>query len=683
MATTISSNGTGPVTTQGVGSGLDIAGIVDKLMNVEQIPLNRLKAQESAYQTKLSAYGSARGALASFQGTVATLADPKAFASFAATIGDDTLAAIAIDPTRSDALSEGTHTLRVDRLAGAQRIASSGFASTTTVVGTGSLAIEIGSWTSAYSSFTPNADAGSKTITIDSSNNTLVGIRDAINRADAGVSAAIVNDGTGNRLVFSGTKTGDAHGFRVTTADSDGANLDASGLSQLAFDPTAVGGTPQTQHLADAVNASFSIDGLAISKADNHVTDAIDGLVLDLKKVDATATAFTIARDTITAKKNITNFVTAYNNIVSNLASLTGYNATTKSAGVLNGDSSLRLISSRLQSLVASVIPTGGSVTLLADVGIKFNGSGKLDVDDAKLTSALNGDPASVSRLFATTGIASDALVSYTGATDKTQIGNHALNVTQLATQGNLVGSTAAGLTITAGVNDTFAVTIDSVSATVTLAPGSYASAAALATEVQAKINGTSAFSTGGSNVTVGESAGVLTLTSQRYGSASAIALGGGNGSDNLFGSAPAATSGLDVAGTLAGASFIGSGKTATGATATATEGLKLTIIGGTTGARGSIDFNRGIASRINDVLGQFLDTDQGLVISATNGISQSITDLQKREDAWTPRLAAIRARYTAQYNAMDALVASLNSTSTYLTQQLTALRDSLKSNNN
>ena len=679
MATTISSN-TSSVTTQGIGSGLDIASIVDKLVSVESIPLTNLQNQATAFQTKLSAYGAARGALASFQNAVRTLADPKSFASFATSIGDATIAGVAVDSTSTQSLSAGTHTLRVDRLASAQRTASTGFVDTSAAVGTGTVTIDIGTWSSDYASFTPNGTVGSKTITIDSTNDSLSGIRDAINQSGAGVTASIVNDGSGNRLVVAGTSTGVAQGFRITTVDGDGNDVDAAGLSRIAFDPTAPGGTPQSQHLVDAANASFSLDGLTISKAGNHVTDAIAGLTIDLKKVDTDATAFSISRDTTTAKTNVNAFVAAYNNIVSNLASLTSYNTTTKAAGILNGDSSIRLITTRLQSLVASVLPGNGTVNTLADIGIKFTDGGTLVADDAKLSSALAGNPDGVSRLFAKTGAASDSLVAYASATDQTQVGSHALNVSRLATRGSLVASSPAGLTITAGVNDTVGITIDHVAATITLAPGTYASAAALAAQVQSQINGASAFSTAGTSVAVTASGGVLGLTSARYGSASSVVVDDGNGAVGLFGSSPVPTAGVDVAGTIDGTAFVGAGQTATGATATSAEGLKLTITGGSTGDRGTVDFSRGIAARVNDVLTQFLDNDHGLLSAATDSINSSIKSIQTREDAWTTRLVAIRARYTAQYNAMDALVASLNSTSTYLTQQLEALKNSTKS---
>ena len=680
MPTTISSN-TASITTQGIGSGLDIASIVDKLVAVESIPLNNLKTKESAYQTKLSAYSAASGALATFQTTVAALAAPSAFKTFATSINDATLASVSIDTTNTQSLAAGSHTLRVDALASAQRTASGPSVDTAAAVGTGTITIDIGSWNSGYTAFTPNAAAGSKTITIDSSNDSLTGIRDAINGAGAGVTASIINDGSGNRLVVTGSSTGRAQGFRIATSDSDGNNVDATGLSQIAFDPAASGGTPQSQHLADAADASFSLDGLTVTKPSNHVSDAISGLTLDLKKTDSSTTAFTVSRDTASTTRNVKSFVSAYNTIVTGIASLTSYNATSKAAGVLNGDSSIRLIATRLQSLVASVIPGSGSVSSLADIGIKFGDDGTLSVDDTKLGTALTANPDGVSRLFAKAGVATDSLVGYNDATDATQIGVHALAVSQLATRGSLGGSATAGLTITAGVNDTVGITVDNVSTTITLAPGTYASAADLATQVQSKINGSSALSAIGSGVVVSANGGVLTIGSQRYGSASSVAVNDGNGAVGLFGSAPTSTAGVDVAGTIDGTAFVGSGQVATGAAATSADGLKLKIAGGSVGDRGTIDFNRGIAARVNDLLTQFLDPDKGILTAASTSINASIADVQKQEDSWNVRLVAIRARYTAQYNAMDALVASLNSTSTYLTQQLDALKKSTSNN--
>jgi flagellar hook-associated protein 2 len=681
MATTVSAtSGTAPVTTQGVGSGLDIASIVDKLVAVESQPLTNLQTQEAAYQTKLSAYASARGVLSTFQSAVGNLTDPKAFASYATSVDDTSVASATVDATNPQPLTAGVHTLRVDTLAASQRVATTGVADTTSAVGTGTITIDIGSWDSTYSTFTPNGTVGSKTITIDSTNNSLAGIRDAINNAGSGVTASIINDGSGNRLVLSSNATGAANGFRISTVDSDGNNLDAAGLSKLAFDPSAAGGTPQTSHVADGTDAKFSIDGIAITKPGNHVTDAIAGLALDLKTADSTTTTtFTISRDTSTVKSNINAFVSAYNTLVSNIGTLTAYDATSNTAAALNGDSSIRLISTRLQAMMATVLPGSGNMQSLNDLGIKFSNTGALTVDDAKLTSALTTNPDAVSKLFVKTATSNDSLVTYKTSTNKTVVGNYALNVSQLATRGTLTGSAAANLTIATGVNDTIGITVDNVPVTITIPAGTYASASALATQVQAQINGQSALSNAGSSVTVAATNGVLSFTSQRYGSASSVVVNDGNGASDLVGTA-STTTGLDVAGTLNGVSFIGAGQTATGAANTSMDGLQLTISGGTTGDRGTIAFTSGIASQVNDTLTTFLDTTNGLLQAATDGVNASIKDVQNQETSWTARIADIRARITAQYNAMDALVASLNSTSSFLTQQLDAIAKSTSS---
>jgi flagellar hook-associated protein 2 len=337
----------------------------------------------------------------------------------------------------------------------------------------------------------------------------------------------------------------------------------------------------------------------------------------------------------------------------------------------------MRLISTKLQSILATVLPGSGNITSINDVGIKFNDDGTLTLDNAKLTSALTSDPNAVARVFAETGTPTDSLVSYTGASDNTQVGTYALSVSQLATQGTLTGSAPPNLTITAGVNDTIGITVDNIATAITIPPGTYASAAALATAVQAQINGSSALTTVGSSVTVSATGGVLGFTSQRYGSASSVLVTDGNGASDLVGATPTTTTGLDVAGTLDGVAFVGSGQVATGAANSTTDGLVLNITGGTTGSRGTVSFSRGVAAQTNDALTQFLDPTNGLIATATSSFNSSVKDLQSQEADWTDRIAAIRARLTAQYNAMDSLVASLNATSSYLTQQLSALAKS------
>jgi flagellar hook-associated protein 2 len=228
-----------------------------------------------------------------------------------------------------------------------------------------------------------------------------------------------------------------------------------------------------------------------------------------------------------------------------------------------------------------------------------------------------------------------------------------------------------AGLVITAGVNDTLAVTIDGVAASVTLAAGTYSSAAALAAEVQSKVNGASALAAAGARVSVTEAGGVLTLTSQRYGSASTVAATG-NAAADLFGT-PMVTTGVDVAGTIGGLPATGSGQTLAGVAGNPTEGLLLTIAGGATGARGNAVYTVGFAWKLNQALTSLLGSD-GPVSASTEGLNQRIADIADRREALKLRLDRVQATYLAQFRALDQLLSSMNTTSTYLTQQLANL---------
>jgi flagellar hook-associated protein 2 len=278
-----------------------------------------------------------------------------------------------------------------------------------------------------------------------------------------------------------------------------------------------------------------------------------------------------------------------------------------------------------------------------------------------------------IASLFAANGKSTDSLIAYSGATDKTAAGNYAVTIAQLATTGSLTGSQPAGLTITAGVNDQIDITVDGVAASVTLAAGIYASADALAAEVQSKLNGTASLITAGSSVVVSQSGGVLAISSARYGSASGVTVTGGNGAGNLLGASPITTTGADVAGTINGMAALGTGQTLTSLAGTASEGLSLIIKGGLLGARGMVDFSRGSADRLNKLTGDLLTTD-GILASRVDGLTESIKTIDRRQEAFLRRMDTIEARYRAQFTALDTMLSSLNQTSQFLTQQLATL---------
>jgi flagellar hook-associated protein 2 len=663
------------ISAAGIGSNLDVDGIVSQLMAVERQQLTLMAKRETDYQAKLSAYGTLKGALASFQTVMKGMADGTKFQALTASPGDASILTATANATNKAV--PGSYSIEVQQLAQQQKIRSDGFASTASVVGSGTLTIQYGSYDSGSNSFTLNSAKSAQTVVIDPSNNPLAGVRDAINTANIGVSATIINDGTSNRLVLTAKDTGAASSIKITTTDSDGVNLDAAGLSRLAFDPTAAAGSGKNlTEVQAAQDAKLVIDGIAISKGSNIVTDAIEGVTLNLLKSSiGTPTTLAVARDSAGIKASVEAFVKSYNNVNQTLSDLSSYNAAAKKGGILQGDSAALSIQTRIRAtLSAAVGGVSGGIDSLSQIGVAFQKDGSLALDSTKLQTALDNGFDGIAGLFAVRGTPTDSLVSYGGATNKTAAGNYAVAVTQLAAQGSLIGSQAAGLGIIAGVNDQLNINVDGVAVSVTLAAGTYASADALAAEVQSKLNGAAGLMGAGSSAVVSQAAGVLSITSARYGSASSVTVTGGNGAAGLMGASPASAAGVDVAGTINGVAATGTGQTLAAATGNAAEGLRLTINGGALGVRGTISFSRGYADQLNTLAADLLTSD-GIIASRTDGINASIKDIDRRQEDFTRRLEGIEARYRAQFTALDTMLSSLNQTSQFFEQQLASLQ--------
>jgi flagellar hook-associated protein 2 len=372
----------------------------------------------------------------------------------------------------------------------------------------------------------------------------------------------------------------------------------------------------------------------------------------------------------------VSKFVDAFNTLNKTLTASSAYDPATKTAAPLNGDSTVRNMQSRLRSMLGTVVKgSGGAYTRLADIGVTFQKDGTLAVDSTKLNKALASNFNDVASLFATTGTASDSLVSYSGATDATKPGSYAMQVSRIATRATLTATAAPGTTtITAGQNDSLLVTLDGVTSSVTIKPGAYASASELALEVQSEINGDSAFSSSGLAVTVGSNGGLM-FSSNRYGSASSVTLSG-NAAANLVGASLTDTTvkGKDVAGSINGASASGSGQLLTANGSDAAEGLAVIVNGGAIGDRGMINYSRGYASQLGDLVSSFLDSD-GALTAHSDGINKAIKALQKQEDAMSQRLSTRETALRAQYTALDTQLSSMSSMSSYLTQQLAAIK--------
>lgn len=665
----------------GIGSNLDVNSLITKLMAVESQPLTALATKEASYQAKLSAYGTLNSALSAFQNSLSSLSSASTFQSFSATSSDTSI----ISATSTSVAVAGSYNLNVTKLAQAQSISTVGQVSSTATIGTGSSTVTFqfgtisggslsaGVYTGA--NFTQDATQATGTVTIDSSNNSLQGIRDAINKANIGVSASIVGDGTAApyHLVLTSAKTGATSSLKVSVTG------DATLGTLLNYDVQSTGPNPQgTQNLTEATtaqSAALTINGIAVSSTTNSVSNAIGGVALNLNKV-GTAT-LTLAANTSAVQSGVSGFVKAYNDLNSSIAGLTAYNATSKKGGLLLGDASTQSVQNQVRrTLTAAVNGLGGDLTTLSSIGVSVQKDGSLSVDSTKLQTALSSKFSDVGGLFASMGRANDSLVSVASSNTNTQAGAYALNIDSLATQGKLTGNqdlNAANTVIDPGT--TINVTLDGTSATVSLLAGSY-NATQLAALVQSSINGATAFTASGSSVSASiDGSGFLVLQSSRYGSTSnaTIASGTGTPAATLAGTSLTGTAGANVVGSIGGNSALGDGQFLVGGAGTPVEGLKVLISGGTTGARGTINFSVGYASQLSKLITSFQGTG-GSLVGSTSNLDRSIKDIAKQKEILNNRLFDIEARYRKQFIALDSTLSSLTNTSTFLTQQLSAL---------
>jgi flagellar hook-associated protein 2 len=565
----------------------------------------------------------------------------------------------------------------VTTLARAQSLASKAFATTTDPIGTGTLTFQFGTFSGGV--FAANADKAIQSVDISITDNSVQGIRDAVNAANVGVRASIVDDGTGNRLVFSSVESGAANSLKITVADSsDASDTDDAGLSQLAYDPEAAVGFGKNQtETVTATDAVFKVNGLDITRSSNTVTGVVAGVTLTLKAVTAGAPAtVTVAQDNTATNKAISDFVSGFNQLKSMIGGLTSISKATGKAGVLIGDSTVRTIESRVNAIVFSDRSSvGGSYTSLASIGLTTDSEGLLTINGAKLAEAITTDRAAVGKLFAAIGTPSDSLVNYVSATADTAVGDYAVEVTQLATQGSYAGAASAGfpLDITAD-NDTLAIEVDGVnSGTITLSQKVGYTSTELAAELQSRINGDSALLAVGSSVTVAYVTDHFEILSTRYGSASKVNIKAIDATTTAsMGLAVTnGTDGVDVAGTIGGLAATGSGRFLTGSGDAV--GLKMEITGGITGSRGTLAFSRGLGDLLSSIMAKFLGTDN-IIGTRTDGIDSRLSDLTDKREVLTRKMEALEIRYLRQFNALDTMMAQMRSTSDYLTQQLDAL---------
>ena len=383
------------ITSPGVGSGLDVSGIVTQLVALERAPLQKMQATATQIQTRISSYGKVQGMIAAVDDAATTLGGSSLWGQTTATSGD----AGSVGVTTTGSAAEGSYSVQVDQLAKAHGLASSAFTDSSVELGGGTLKFEFGTWDAGQTTFTANASATAVDVVIDPTASSLAEVRDQINAANAGVTAVILRDASGARLLLRSSATGEESALRISATDSLGDPLASGvGLGALAFDPPN-GGTAMTQTQA-AQNALVNVNGIDIVSTSNTLTEVLDGVNLTLTKATTSAVEITVSVDKAAMRSAIDSFVKAYNELNTFIAQQTRYDEASKVAGPLQGDSAAIRLRSQFRGLLGDSSTASTVFTRLTDIGFDVQKNGSIEIDATKLDAAF-ADLPELTKLFA------------------------------------------------------------------------------------------------------------------------------------------------------------------------------------------------------------------------------------------------------------------------------------------
>lgn len=409
----------------GINSNLDTGGIIENLVRLQRSPINIVEAKRALEDAKLLSFQDLRNRLQTFKGVVNTL---NTEARFLATKGDfsnnnasDTNTVVSLS-TSSQATS-GTFSLVVNNLARETKLVSEGFESVTSAITTGTMNIGVGD--------------NSVAITIDSSNNTLDGLRLAINNSGLDVKATFINDGSSEnpvRLAVSGSKSGVDNAVTIGVTGS----LFGAGTTNLV----------NFTENQSAQNANFVLDGVAVTKSGNVVSDVINGAILTLES--AGSGTVTLSSDSDAIKEKVQGYIDGYNELMLHLNSELALEAETGETGVLFANFTVQNLQQKLREAVSGQVSgVTGDFNYLSQTGIRTLSDGTLSIDDGEFSDALATDVGNVSQLFSSSSSSTSSAVTFVGFTNNTQPGGYDIRVSngvpQLAASGTSTFTDAVG----------------------------------------------------------------------------------------------------------------------------------------------------------------------------------------------------------------------------------------------
>lgn len=669
------------LTVGGLGSGLDIEGMITKLMAIEAAPLKQLDNKEVKAQAKISAWGTVKSAVAAFQTAAQTLQSATAFNQPKGTSSDSAVASI----TTTSAAAVGSINLEVSQLATAGKATLLGtYASNSTVVNgatASTMTVYFGTTSGTVGSgatFVNDASVSPKTITIRA-NATLDQAVADINGSNAGVNARIVSTPTGKRVVIESTATGGKTDFRMLRSGS----VDAS----FAYDP--INNASAGNELVRAQNAQYKIDDVAISSASNTITDALAGSSISLNKVSTSGvkTSLSVTRDSEGVKTQVEAFVKAFNEMNSTLRSLSAYGASPGKGqapvggGVLSGDSSIRALQVEIRNVFNQSIPGAPKgFASMVDIGVNFAKDGTLELDSTKLSAALSANPDGVRQLFMGRVQFSQSGFTALNSNSLTKTGSYDIDITSTPTKAKLTSASLGGATFPVNLtaaDNTLKLNIDGTIVTATLPTGaSFGTKGFLATGLENLINANLPATR---QVTVAYNSGAdkLEITSGKAGSISRVEVLSGTTLPAMYGlSAGNVATGTSLAGKVGGIAALAddSSMTLIGATGSGAAGLKFSVDDATLGARGKVSFTTGFAYNLGNKLSSVLSNSSGVIVNRTNSLRSDIDRIDDQRTRLNDKLARMETTLRKQFTSMDSTVGKYNQLSSYLSSQLQAL---------
>ncbi|HDH06693.1 MAG TPA: hypothetical protein ENH01_13505 [Nitrospirae bacterium] len=780
------------IASSGLMSGLDVYGLVDQILQVEQRPITVLQLRQNDYELKIASILNLSTKLASYKTSLEALNSVDKFNTKTASVTKTSGGTELLTVSSSNSAAEGSYSIKVNQLAAAGKKASQGWVDQNlTAINSsgGTFKFKVGS------------SGAEKSISV-SSTMTLQGLRDAINTANSGVTASIINDGTGSnpyRLILTANDSGSSNDIIITegataealgftdgsanapkiieaayaytdnsysgtVASNNGNNYTGTtnktfllqvvsagesatatykysvdgginwlGYGGVAYDSTASDDTsggaittsaslkaidgsgatnegvtasftsgstlavgdkftidvfnPEMQEAKDAV---IVIDNVTIVKSTNTITDAIQGITMDLLQVDTDSTlTLTVSSSSSSAKSDIGSFVDSYNDLFEFINEQLSYDPDEGTANPLIGDPTLLEIKRKIGNTISGTIPglSTASYTNLSQIGITTDyKTGKLSISDSKLNSALSADPDAVSKLFIGTAVPTNQAITFESKTSETLAGIYGISISAAPEQASLTGDNDLSSTVLGSeeilifkYSDNYTETDKTFTAfSVTLTAGS-----TINTIVNTLNSG---FATNNAGFTASNSSGKLKITSNDYGADIWFQVSSNqvsdtdndqiwdkttwdNATDSLLSDA-----GVDIAGSINNHVAIGKGNVLTAAPGFSEGGLKISTTSNQTGLFGTISVSLGIADRLPSTLEYYVESESGILKSKETSLQDSIDDIDARILIMQKRLEDKEERLLSEFTRLEVLLSKYDAISQYLTSVLDAI---------